>query len=65
MTCRELRKTYYSILAAAPERQHGGRDASSTTGMIGNLFDNHIQLDYTAVASTYISPIMALVYCRT
>ena len=33
--------------------------------MVCNLFDNHIQLDYTVATSTYILSIMALVYCRT
>jgi hypothetical protein len=65
MTCRALYARYYSILAAAPERQPGGRDHRAATGMVCNLFDNHIRLDYTGVASTYILPIMALVYCRT
>ena len=56
MTCRSLYKGYYSILAAAPERHHGRRDSSFTTGLVCNLFDNHIRLDYTVVASTYILP---------
>jgi hypothetical protein len=65
MPCRTLYGRYYSILAATPERQHDGRAGSSTTDMVCNLFDNHIHLDYTVVASIYIPPSIALVYCRT
>jgi hypothetical protein len=65
MTCSTLYERYYSILAATLERQHDGRDRSSTTDMVRNRFDNHIQLDYTVVVSIYIPPSMALVYCKT
>jgi hypothetical protein len=65
MTCSTPYGRYYSILAATPERQHDERDGSSTSDMVCNLFDNHIQLDYTVVASIYIPPSMVLVYCRT
>src|SRR5262249_15495215 len=65
ITGRALHERYYSILAAAPEWQQDGNISISTTSIFCNLFDNHMRLDYTVVASTHILPIMVLVYCRS
>ena len=50
----------YSLLRQSDS--HGRHASSSTTGMVCNIFDNHIRLDYTVATSTYILAIMALVY---
>ena len=65
MTYRTLRRKYYSILAAVPERQHCACESISITGMVCNLFDNHTHLDYTVAFSAYMPPIMVLVERRT